>query len=82
PGPAGALLGRLLASEGVDRAMFRLPATPEIASRGAARPVLVPMPPLWISPEGDDRVRFLFALPKGAYATVLLREFLKEGAAG
>jgi len=78
PGPAGALVDRLLAVEGVDRAMFRLPATPEIASRGAARAVLVPMPPLWISPEGDDQVRFFFALPKGAYATVLLREFLKD----
>jgi tRNA pseudouridine13 synthase len=77
-GPAGSLLDRLLAIEGVDRAMFQLPATPEIASRGAARAVLVPMPPLGIVPEGDDRVRFLFALPKGSYATVLLREFLKD----
>jgi len=76
-GPAGALLDRLLLAEGVDRAMFRLPATPEIASRGAARPVLLPIPPMWISPEGTEQVRFLFALPKGAYATVLLREFLK-----
>ncbi len=81
-GPAGALLDRLLAIEGVDRAMFQLPATPEIASRGAARAVLVPMPPLGIAPEGDDRVRFLFALPKGTYATVLLREFLKDAPAG
>jgi len=80
-GPAGALLDRLLAVEGVDRAMFQLPTTPEIASRGAARAVLVPMPPLGIAPEGDDRVRFLFALPKGSYATVLLREFLKDAPA-
>jgi tRNA(Glu) U13 pseudouridine synthase TruD len=28
----------------------------------------------------DAAVRFRFALPKGAYATVLLREFLKNGA--
>jgi tRNA pseudouridine13 synthase len=81
-GPAGELLDRLLASEGVDRAMFRLPVTPEIASRGAARPLLVPIPPLAISPDGAERVRFLFALPKGSYATVMLREFLKEGATG
>jgi tRNA pseudouridine13 synthase len=78
-GPAGELLDRLLLAEGVERAMFRLPATPEIASRGAARPVLVPLPPLSIAPEGDEQVRFRFALPKGAYATVLLREFLKDG---
>ncbi|MCI4372388.1 MAG: tRNA pseudouridine(13) synthase TruD [Thermoplasmata archaeon] len=80
-GPAGALLDRLLAAEGVDRKMFRLPTTPEIASRGAARAILVPMPPMWISPEADAQVRFLFALPKGSYATVLLREFLKDGPA-
>jgi tRNA pseudouridine13 synthase len=76
-GPTGSMLDALLAAEGVERAMFRLPATPEIASRGASRPVLVPLPPLGIAAEGDDRVRFRFALPKGAYATVLLREFLK-----
>jgi tRNA(Glu) U13 pseudouridine synthase TruD len=58
-----------------------LPATPEIASRGAARPILLPVPPLAITPDGADRVRFQFALPKGAYATVLLREFLKSPAA-
>jgi tRNA pseudouridine13 synthase len=61
--------------------MFRLPATPEIASRGAARPVLVPVPPLALTAEGDDRIRFQFALPKGSYATVFLREFLKSDAA-
>jgi len=77
PGPAGELLNRLLADEGVNRKMFRLPSTPEIASRGAARPILLPVPPLGLTTEGEDRVRFQFALPKGAYATVLLREFLK-----
>jgi tRNA pseudouridine13 synthase len=81
PGPAGELLNRLLVAEGVDRKMFRLPSTPEIASRGAARPVLVPVPPLGLSAAGDDRVRFQFSLPKGAYATVFLREFLKSDAA-
>jgi tRNA pseudouridine13 synthase len=75
----GALLDSLLEEEGVTRAMFRLPATPEIASHGAGRALLVPLPPLGIAAEADDQVRFRFALPKGAYATVLLREFLKVG---
>jgi len=77
-GPAGAILEELLHEEGVDRAMFRLPATPEIASRGAWRPAVLPVPPIGLAVEGDG-VRFRFALPKGAYATVLLREFLKTG---
>ena len=73
------LLETILHEEGVDRGMFRLPASPELASRGAWRPLVVPTPPISIVGE-DERVRFRFALPKGAYATVLLREFLKTGA--
>lgn len=76
-GPAGALLEEILRDEGVDRPMFRVRAAPEVASQGAWRPILVPLPPLHIAPDGSDGVRFRFALPKGAYATVLLREFLK-----
>jgi tRNA pseudouridine13 synthase len=79
-GVPGELLDRILREEGVDRTMFRLPSAPEIASRGAWRPLLIAPPPLAIAPV-DAGVRFRFALPKGAYATVLLREFLKNGAA-
>lgn len=78
-GPVGTLVEDLLREEHVDRSMFRLPATPELASRGAWRPAFLPMPPLGLAAEGAG-VRFRFALPKGAYATVLLREFLKTGA--
>ena len=77
--PPVALLDRILADEAVERSMFRVPAAPEVASSGAWRPVVVPMPPVTFVPEAD-RVRCRFALPKGAYATVLLREFLKTGA--
>ncbi|HTZ62328.1 MAG TPA: tRNA pseudouridine(13) synthase TruD [Thermoplasmata archaeon] len=78
-GGPGATLDRLLEAEAVDRAMFRIPAHPEIASRGAWRPILLPTPPIALAAE-SERVRFRFALPKGAYATVVLREFLKSGA--
>lgn len=78
-GAPGEILEELLRSEGVGRSMFRLPQTPEIASRGAWRAALLPLPPLGLVPEATS-VRFRFALPKGAYATVLLREFLKPGA--
>ena len=72
-------LAAILAHEEVDRRMFRVPSAPEVASRGAWRPVVVPTPPLALNSDGGG-VRFRFALPKGAYATVLLREFLKNGA--
>ncbi|HXQ78772.1 MAG: tRNA pseudouridine(13) synthase TruD [Thermoplasmata archaeon] len=78
-GPLGEILEDLLREERIDRTMFRLPRTPEIASRGAWRPAMLPVPPLGLALEGTG-IRFRFALPKGAYATVLLREFLKTGA--
>ncbi len=78
-GPVGDLLEALLTEEGIDRAGFRLPSAPEVASRGGWRPVLVPLPPIGLAPDATG-VWFRFGLPKGAYATVLLREFLKTGA--
>lgn len=88
PGPGGDLANRLLAEEGVTRRDFLLPATPELASAGSSRPVWVNLPPiaseLECTParpaEEEDGIRLRFALPKGTYATILLREFLKSGA--
>jgi len=75
-GVPGALLQELLEAEGVRTDQFRSPAAPEVASAGAWRPILLPVPPIGLTPD-EDGVWFAFALPKGAYATVLLREFLK-----
>jgi len=79
PGPVGALLDGLLDEEGVRREMFRVPACPEVASKGAWRPAVLPVPPVGLAAAEPGGVRFRFALPKGAYATVFLREFLKNG---
>lgn len=78
-GPAGELLQGLLADEGLEPKAFRLPVAPEVASRGAWRAAVVGVPPIGLA-ETDAGVWFRFALPKGTYATVLLREFLKRGA--
>ncbi len=78
-GVPGEILAGLLAEEGIGAADFRLGAAPDLASRGTWRRVRVAEPPLALAP-GEDDVRFRFALPKGCYATVLLREFLKHGA--
>lgn len=87
-GAPGEILERLLAEDGVRRPQFDLPHHPELASRGNWRPLFLPVPPLVprpVLPAGDGAAerayRLDFALPKGAYATVLLREFLKSGAA-
>ncbi len=79
PGRPGELLAEILVEEGVEPDQFRLPVAPEVASAGAWRPIEVPLPPLSIEPS-EESVTFAFALPRGSYATVLLREFLKRGA--
>ncbi len=78
-GPVGELTDRLLDEEGIRPEHFRLPASPDIASRGAWRPIQLPVPPMDVAAT-ETGVRFRFALPKGCYATVLMREFLKSGA--
>ena len=89
-GRPGELFRGLLEEEGVERQAFRLPHSPEVASKGSFRPILVPLPPVTVrtsdegpSLEGDRPAGlwFRFALPKGTYATVLMREFTKAGAA-
>jgi len=79
-GPVGAILSTLLREEGVARDMFRVPSCPEVASKGAWRPAVLPVPPVGLTPAEPAAVWFRFSLPKGAYATVFLREFLKTGA--
>ncbi|HEV2316848.1 MAG TPA: tRNA pseudouridine(13) synthase TruD [Thermoplasmata archaeon] len=85
-GVPGELLGGLLSDEGVAREQFNLPRTPDLASEGSYRPLALAVPPmgLEVSPrvgaDGSASYRATFALPKGAYATVLLRELIKSGA--
>ncbi|MHB1435554.1 MAG: tRNA pseudouridine(13) synthase TruD [Thermoplasmata archaeon] len=76
-GVPGEILEEILGREGVTRESFRVFPAPEVASAGAFRPVLVPTPAIALQ-EVEAGVRFGFSLPKGAYATVLLREFLKS----
>jgi tRNA pseudouridine13 synthase len=77
-------LSQVLREEDVSLEMFRLPEAPELASAGSYRPIVVPLPVVGAGRAGEsgapDALRLRFALPKGAYATVLLREFMKSGA--
>ena len=82
-GTGGQILDSLLSEDGVTRADFRLPATPELASAGNWRPFWCSAGPIAIAKGGSDAepaIRFTFNLPRGTYATVLLREFTKRGA--
>jgi len=88
-GRPGSIMDGLLAEEGIERRGFEITAAPDLASRGTWRPAVVPTPPLAFrsdqptddaGPRRGPGVWFRFALPKGSYATVLLREFTKPGA--
>jgi tRNA pseudouridine13 synthase len=80
------MLRALLAEEQIVPGDFRLPRTPDVASAGSWRPAQVALPPIELvlpmaaEPTEAGSIECRFALGKGCYATVLLREFLKAGA--
>ncbi len=69
---AGALERRVLEEEGLSLEAFR-----KARLKGTRRLGRLWVQDLTLHQEGDSLV-FTFTLPKGAYATVVLREFLKE----
>jgi tRNA pseudouridine13 synthase len=75
-GASGEIEQKVLDEEGVHPADFRVRELPEMASDGRRRGILQPVRDLAVSWIDDDPV-FAFALGKGSYATVVLREFMK-----
>uniref|UniRef100_A0A7C2C2C4 tRNA pseudouridine synthase D n=1 Tax=Thermus islandicus TaxID=540988 RepID=A0A7C2C2C4_9DEIN len=69
-GEARAIEDEVLARYGLKREEFR-------ARRGARRPVRVPLRE-WRVEEGPEGLWLSFSLPKGSYATSLLREVMKQ----
>jgi tRNA pseudouridine13 synthase len=64
---------RLLDEEGITPAEFKIPQFPELSSRGSYRPYLVP-----IKDFEFKKGTFVFELPPGSYATIVMREFLDK----
>jgi tRNA pseudouridine13 synthase len=60
----------LLDEEGIAKEDFKIRSMPELSSKGSLRPMIVPIKNFSYS----DSI-FSFELPKGAYATSVLREF-------
>ena len=83
-GLQGEIEQRVLDREGVALEDFKVKVAPELASRGWRREVLLRLQNLRFEVGEDElhagrtKVRLRFSLPKSGYATVVLREFMKE----
>ncbi len=67
---------RILDELGITQQHFKVPNMPELSCRGAHRVLFAPYTNFEKS--ADDGAKLRFSLPAGAYATVLMHEFLKS----
>ena len=65
----------MLAEEAVSEEDFRVAGCQDLGSKGTRRAALCPVLPEITFSGSSANLRFL--LPKGSYATVLLREYIK-----
>ncbi len=75
-GAMGEIERAAVAAEGLSPEDFIIPEIPRISSRGTRREILAPLRSLEASVEGDS-LRVSVELTRGAYATCLLREYMK-----
>ncbi|MCK5562834.1 tRNA pseudouridine(13) synthase TruD, partial [Candidatus Bathyarchaeota archaeon] len=85
-GRQGELENEILGAENVKPNDFRVPQMPKISASGRLRTALafinslsIEKPTLDQANHSKRQIRIGFMLPKGSYATVLLREFMKSG---
>lgn len=78
------MVEKILQEEELKPSMFKLQSIPEISSRGMFRLIILQISNLKILDISDDeysddaiKLTVSFSLPKGSYATVVLREFMK-----
>ncbi len=81
-GRQGEIESEVIKELNIDLEGFKVPAMPEIASKGLRREIVLPVKPEFEVLEdeanaGRTKVVLDFALQKGGYATVVLREYMK-----
>ncbi|MFX1319550.1 MAG: tRNA pseudouridine(13) synthase TruD [Promethearchaeota archaeon] len=79
-GSIGEIINSILKTENITPSHFRIVEMPGFSSRGTFRPLLITPDNLQlvvIGSNDDTSVRVQFDLPKGGYASVILREFMK-----
>lgn len=74
-GDEGEIERAVLKEENVMPEDFRIPANPDLGSRGARRTAILKVSPLVSIEDGVAKLEFF--LPAGSYATVVLREYMK-----
>jgi tRNA pseudouridine13 synthase len=75
-GAQGEMERSILREEGILPENFRIPENPDLGSRGTRRAALCHVKPQIRVLE--NRAELQFTLPKGSYATVVLREYMKS----
>jgi len=75
-GAQGEMERSILREESISPENFRVPENPDLGSRGTRRAALCHVKPQ-IRVE-ENRAELQFSLPKGSYATVVLREYMKS----
>lgn len=76
-GEEGRIEEEVLREEGVIQEDFWIPASPDLGSRGTRRTALLQVAPSVVVHGSCAELEFF--LPKGSYATVVLREYMKTG---
>jgi tRNA pseudouridine13 synthase len=66
----------------ISQESFRMKTIPDLASKGLRREILLHCKPEFVTAEdelnpGKSKVTLTFSLPKGSYATTVLREYMK-----
>ncbi len=80
-GEPGEIERAVIEAEGISPDAFHIPVLPEAASDGTRREILAPVERIDVDAPDDPTeaaLRFRFFLPKGTYATCLMREILKS----
>ncbi|MCL1978672.1 MAG: tRNA pseudouridine(13) synthase TruD [Methanomassiliicoccaceae archaeon] len=76
-GEMGEIEGSVIGSEGISEKDFIVPGLPHCSSKGSRREVLCPVADL-SHRVAEGGYEMSFSLPKGNYATCLLREYMKS----
>ena len=81
-GVPGEIERRLIQETGLTAKDFETPAFPEVASKGVRKEILLEVLPKFAASEdeffeGKTALTLEFCLPKGSYATTVLREYMK-----